>query len=899
MHEEPEYDELVMTLVESALGRPAGERDSFLRTVCGVNSRLYEEVRTRIGWEERMGAFLREPLLASAEVFDQPFDPGELIGGRFRILRAVGRGGMGIVYEALDVRLDRRIAIKCARLGFGKRLPPEARAAREVSHFNVCKVYDLHSVEVRGRQIDFLTMEFIDGETLSARLRKPARLSDAEIREIVLQVVAGLSQAHKQGVVHGDLKPGNVILTRSPAGGLRTVLTDFGLAKLHGAGAAPLLSERGGTLDYMAPELFLGGRASAASDIYALGVLIHELVTGRTPRRPEEPSQPPSTHAADSTLTLDHTARLHSWHCETDPLPAPWRSIVVRCVKGDPSLRFKSVEEIAARLRPATNALLRIGASVLLLVMLVALALWQWRPAQVTPVRLAVLPIQVEGDPTTLASAVADDVASRLSGIRRGFTVFPPGDAHQLALQTPDQAAKLLGASHVLITRVRHQGRQFLVHAGLVDTGTGQTIRSLDGTYKDNDPGSLAKALLGTVTNGLAIRPAIVAETVSPPAYADYVQGIALLHRDNNSADAAIPLLTRAMQLDPRSALPAAALAEAQLLKYNTTHDASWYTEAKATAAKARSLNPDSASVLILEGSLKFDTGSYEDAARDYQRATELEPLNVDAWQRLALAYGALNRPTEALATYKRLLEVQPNYFRSYLALFNFYFFNLGQYAEAEAVIRKLTQIAPGLDSGHTNLGTVLVHTGRYEEARAELKKSLDIQETKVALYLYGLSYNYEHRFAEGLPYLEKVVGYRGANTTDFLTLGNTYRFLGREADARQAFRRGLSLAETAVVNNPRNALPRAQLALFAAYLGDRTRAHYEIAQARQMSAEEDRVMGTVAITYEALGERDQALASLQRSPKSLLEDIRQAPQCEALQRDPRFQELLNRQSIP
>src|SRR5437016_1297788 len=205
-----------------------------------------------------------------AETDPAVFASGALLGGRFRIVRAVGRGGMGVVYEAFDEMLGRRVALKCARPGHHDRLPPEARAAREVSHYNVCKVHELHVLSTPLGEMECLSMEFIEGETLSARVHRQGRIPAREAREIALQICAGLAQAHKQAVVHGDLKCGNVILTESAEGCPRAVLTDFGLARLKLAdGGAHVMSEQGGTLDYMAPELFLGQPASVASDMYA------------------------------------------------------------------------------------------------------------------------------------------------------------------------------------------------------------------------------------------------------------------------------------------------------------------------------------------------------------------------------------------------------------------------------------------------------------------------------------------------------------------------------------------------------------------------------------------------------------------------------------------------------
>ncbi len=137
---------------------------------------------------------------------------------------------MGVVYEAVDEKLQRKIALKCAKTGFGKRLPPEVRNATEISHPNVCKIFEIHTAYTSQGEIDFITMEFLDGETLAERLSR-GPLPEQEGRAIAVQLCAGLAEAHRNRVIHGDLKNNNVILTSGPHGGVRAVITDFGLAR--------------------------------------------------------------------------------------------------------------------------------------------------------------------------------------------------------------------------------------------------------------------------------------------------------------------------------------------------------------------------------------------------------------------------------------------------------------------------------------------------------------------------------------------------------------------------------------------------------------------------------------------------------------------------------------------
>ena len=167
-----------------------------------------------------------------------PLPAGTVLNGRFRILRAAGSGGMGYVYEAEDQKLGLRVALKCAKPGFSERLPPEVRAAREVSHFNVCKVHDLHVASTPLGEMEFLSMEFVEGQTLADRIHRDGPMAPREAREIARQICAGVAQAHRQGVIHGDLKPGNVIVVPADPSGVRVVVTDFGLARMNMRGAA-------------------------------------------------------------------------------------------------------------------------------------------------------------------------------------------------------------------------------------------------------------------------------------------------------------------------------------------------------------------------------------------------------------------------------------------------------------------------------------------------------------------------------------------------------------------------------------------------------------------------------------------------------------------------------------
>ncbi|MBV9266641.1 MAG: serine/threonine protein kinase, partial [Acidobacteriaceae bacterium] len=294
-----------MTTVFAALRLKAEEREPYARGAIPEPD-LLNEVLEMIHREEEMGAFLKQPLFIADE-FIRPFRVGDLVAARFEILREIGEGGMGIVYEALDRKRSQKIAIKAAKRGFRSFLSPEMEGALRVRHPNVCLVNEIHTATTPGGDVDFLTMELLEGQTLAERLLHNGKLPRTEAVEIARQLCAGIAEAHRVGVLHRDLKPSNVILCRFPDGSRRAVITDFGLS--CEAGQSEGLS---GTPRYMAPELWLGAEPSRASDLYALGVILFEMADGSQPCGPASEKLPgtsrrekdPYCHLTEACLSL-------------------------------------------------------------------------------------------------------------------------------------------------------------------------------------------------------------------------------------------------------------------------------------------------------------------------------------------------------------------------------------------------------------------------------------------------------------------------------------------------------------------------------------------------------------------------------------------------------------------
>lgn len=275
------------------------------------------------------------------------FQRGTLVGGRYEIREFIARGGMGEVYEAFDRELHERVALKavsataCDSLRAVKRLKGEVQLARRVSHPNVCRIYDFgtHTLGTTGTPIYFLTMEFVEGETLGQRVRLAGAVPEREARKIARELLLGLGAAHEAGVLHRDFKGDNVMLKVEPDGTASAVILDFGLARAADSrdGASGSNSQLVGTFGYIAPERLDGRPYTATSDVYAFGVVWFEMLTGELPYRAS------GTGPISSPRRIEHAvapSRLNP------SVPPGIDALVLRCLERSPSARFRSVAEI-------------------------------------------------------------------------------------------------------------------------------------------------------------------------------------------------------------------------------------------------------------------------------------------------------------------------------------------------------------------------------------------------------------------------------------------------------------------------------------------------------------------------------------------------------------------------
>jgi len=391
--------ERIFDLFHEALARPEEEREALLRARCGDDEKLWHEVTELLAAHAGEDALLDRPLVEATGDVDgvaggPPEVPaGAVLAGRFEVIRALGTGGMASVYEAQDRELGILVALKILRPAIAadpdalSRFRKEIALARQITHPNVCRVYDMfrHEPDV-GEALQFVTMELLAGESLAERIRRDGPLSPDELRPIAEQIVAALEAAHGVGVVHRDLKPGNVMLVpEEESGAVRAVVADFGLAVSLGADAGSRVTRAGqliGTPAYMAPEQLVGDEVTAATDIYSFGLLLFEALTGELPFAEKSPLSGALRRLATPSPPL---------RTRIPELPRVWERTVMRCLRRDPGLRFASVAEVEASLRgeairDRSRRVLRhrwLAATVVLLAALAGLAgFGYWRSRQ-------------------------------------------------------------------------------------------------------------------------------------------------------------------------------------------------------------------------------------------------------------------------------------------------------------------------------------------------------------------------------------------------------------------------------------------------------------------------------------------------------------------------------------
>jgi tetratricopeptide (TPR) repeat protein len=853
-------------------------------------------------------------------------------GPRYKIQRMLGEGGMGAVYKAHDVELDRPVALKLIRPGLAMdanvsaRFKQELLLASKVSHKNILRIHDLGD----AAGVKFISMAYVEGMDLHQLLVDNGKLGVERSVKLAKQMCAALDAAHAEGVVHRDFKPQNILLDKNE----QVYVTDFGLAKSLEADAG--LSRSGellGTPRYMAPEQVEGRGIDHRVDLYALGLIMYEMLTGDVPFH------------ADSTIQLmykrvNETPKSPK---ELNPDLPDWIvRVVMKCIERYPNDRYQSAAEVLGdlqhQLAPAktksgavaftirrveveapaarlglllTIGIVVIGGAMALVIPSVRHRIFgektQTAGSQVVPTKhVVVLPLRVIGDPAAIGyigDGVVDALTAKLFQLKE-VQMAAPSAVARIKPDTPlTDVAKALGANLIVSGSLQGQGDKIRLVLNLDDVSGGKRVwtQEFSGlkqdllTLEDNAYAKLVAALsINATTDEMARTAAHPTENVD--AYDLYLKGRNAMHGevDAQSVQKAIDFYQKALLRDASFALAYTGISDASMRMYTNTKDATWSQKALGAAQQAQALADNLPEVHFSLGSIYTATGKAAEATAELQHALQLAPNSDDGYRRLGDAYRAGGNKEDALRSYVKATEINPYYWYNFNALGNAYL-RFGDNANALKSYQKVTELAPKNGLGFLNMGNAYYKMDKWEDAISAYKKSIELDPAYLAYMNLGTTYFYLKRYPESVENFEKAVQLQPQQEMAVGNLADGYRWSGDRDKANATYDKAIALALKGLQVDPRNSQEMASLALYYAKKGDTKTALNYIRRARAIAPNEVNFIYYEANIQVMAGNTNEALAGL-RTAFGKGYPVREAandPYLYAMQSNPDFVNLL------
>ena len=832
--------------------------------------------------------------------------PGQTVANKYLIIRELGRGGMGVVYEAEDLRLKRIVALKFLPPGLTadpearERFIHEAQAASGLDHPNICTIHEIDESEAGGM---YLAMACYKGESLKEKIGRGS-LKPAEAIEIALGVAEGLAKAHEQGIVHRDIKPGNIMIT---ADGAAKVL-DFGLAKLARDARLTLPGTTVGTVAYMSPEQARGDDVDRRTDVWSLGVVLYEMATGRLPFGQDQ------EQAVLHAILHESPRPVH----ELGPgYPAEFSQVISRALAKDPAKRFSSAREMAEALRdvkvrmssrgfpvarrltfPRSRRRLLIAAGALSLVALVAVALWLLnRPSLAFENRDKLMVADAEnltGDKVfDLALRTAIEASLQQSPYASVFDKPQINDTLRLMRMEPSvrvdenlgyEVCRFAGVRAFILPRILSAGNAYELEAILIDPVKRRHVDRIRVTARGREEVLLKgidrltrelRSRLGESLGSIAKADASVAKvTTSSWEALDYFS-LGQAKRNDGKFKEAAALYDLALEKDPKFAAARSSLGLVLIQFMDQAEKGK--AMLRQALADAQSQGLPQRDILPLKAiNRQFVDGDLPGALEEYKTLIELFPDLMPPYNNSGRILQALGRFDEAVVMYEAAIKRAP---KSSVPLQNIWFLHMTLRKDAragESAARRLVDLAPALANSHSFLGYSLAVQAKYGEAEREFRKTLEIETDhpyalpNLAHVLYASG-----KAAEAVPFYRRLVDLdrkkNAANTLawDSLALALAEREAGQLAESRETLGGLRPELEKKAGGGKAEAEHWIELGAVEALAGDLRKADVYLQKIREAGLKDANTLMNLAELYALMGRPAQAITSLKRSLES------------------------------
>jgi eukaryotic-like serine/threonine-protein kinase len=812
----------------------------------------------------------------------------------YTIVEKLGQGGMGVVYKALDTKLDRFVALKF--------LPPhlaldeeqktrflhEAKAASAIDHPNIASIFEISETE---DGLIFIVMGYYEGETLKKKIEKGPLPID-QVVSLANQIAHGLVKAHEHGIIHRDLKPQNVIVT--PDGDAKII--DFGLAKLKGRTQLTKAGSSMGTVAYMSPEQARGEEIDPRTDIWSFGVLIYEMLSGTLPFRGEFDQamiysvlneEPPPISSLRSevpveleammgmALQKDRTRRFQSMGEAVQSLTTLQRILDSGESAGTLSQFVSSVAgSIVRKHRTPVFAALSI-----LVLAAVGLFIYQWRSAHsARPINrtIAVLPFVNAGDSSNeyYAAGFSQDLISAFGKLPQALVISRMGSASYVNSELADSAiAAKLGVRFLLKGTLQLSIARVKISASLFDAENGKEEWSQAYDGNRSDILAMKEAILKRAAQSLSINydPAQVRLYRPPPdAYEAFLHG--LFFRDKMTKDAnkmARAYLGDAVGRDSTYVAALVSLSNTDVEHYRQGWDRTEkiLDNAERLADRAAALDSSNGQSLAILGNIADLRGDRPKALRLLLKAVERDKNDFYALTSLGLIYLLeLNEPRRGLIYLEQSRDLEPT---DWLTTQNLAigYAQIKEYEKAKPAFRRAMQLNPGHDWPPYSLGYTCERMGQIDSAIIYYRIALRLNPKDLRVYdalISALVAEGRYSPAESVA----VSGFQFLQSEPEIhyLLGIAYSFEGKQSLAGREMRDGLRLIEQRIVTDPKIGENRALAGLFNARLGNRAAALTMASDAARLDSTDEEVAMKIARTFAILGEKNKTLEWFKRA---------------------------------